>query len=235
MKHLVILGAGTAGTMVANRVSRRVQADWSVSVVDPAPRHLYQPGLASLPFGYRPASELERPRADTLSPRVNWIQEEVRAIEPEHKRAIVGGNCPLRYDLLVIASGARTNSDKTAAEAGEHWRETVHEPYTLRGALALRAALQRFEEGRLVVSLPETPVKGPAAPLAFLFLADEFFTLRGIRERALIPPFEVAARDRRHTATAARPAGRAVRPRGWSAAACAARASASWPRLSCRR
>lgn len=173
MKHLVILGAGTAGTMVANRVSRSVPPDWSVSVVDSAPRHLYQPGLISLPFGDRPGDALERPREETLSPRVHWVQEPVSALEPEHKRAIVGGSSPLRYDLLVIASGARVHPEETAGP----------QPYTLAGALALREALRRFQEGRLVVSLPETPIKGPAAPLELLFLADELFTLRGIRER----------------------------------------------------
>lgn len=181
MKHLVILGAGTAGTMVANRLSRRVPADWSVSVVDPSPRHLYQPGLISLPFGLRKGIELERPRASTLSPRVHWIREEVRAIELESKQATVGSS-RLRYDLLVIASGAGVHPEETAGAQG-HWRETVHEPYTVAGALALREALANFQEGRLVVSLPETPIKGPAAPLELLFLADELFTVRGIRDR----------------------------------------------------
>jgi sulfide:quinone oxidoreductase len=171
MKHLVILGAGTAGTMVANRVCRGVPANWSVSVVDPSPRHLFQPGLVSFLFGDRKGSDLERPRASTLSPRINWIREAIRAIEPGHKRAIVGSS-PLHYDLLVIASGATVHPEANA-----------HQPYTLAGALALREALETFQEGRLVVSLPETPIKGPAAPLELLFLADELFTLRGIRDR----------------------------------------------------
>lgn len=106
MKHLVILGAGTAGTMVANRVCRSVPAGWSVSVVDPSPRHLYQPGLVSLPFGLRKGIELERPRASTLSPRVHWIREAVRAIEPERKQVIVGGSSRVPYDLLALASGS---------------------------------------------------------------------------------------------------------------------------------
>ena len=173
MKHLVILGAGTAGTMVANRVSRSVPPDWSISVVDPAPRHLYQPGLVSLPFGNRSGDELERPRETTLSPRVNWIQETVRALDPERREVCVEGSSRLHYDLLVIASGAGVHPAKSAA----------HQPWTLPGALALREALQRFQEGRLVVRLPGTPIKGPLAPFELLFLADEYFTLRGIRDR----------------------------------------------------
>ena len=51
MKHLLILGAGTAGTMVANRMRRRLADDWVVTVIDPEDTHLYQPGLLFLPFG----------------------------------------------------------------------------------------------------------------------------------------------------------------------------------------
>jgi len=182
MKHLVILGAGTAGTMVANRVSRNVHHDWSITVVDPSPRHLYQPGLISVPFGMRKGHEIEHPRQDTLSPRVNWIRETVRGLEPETRKVTVGGSSRLRYDLLVVATGTGVHPEELAGSHG-HWRKTVHEPYTLAGALALREALEDFREGRLVVSLPETAIKGPAAPLELLFLADEFFTLRGDRER----------------------------------------------------
>ena len=51
MKNLIILGAGTGGTMVANRVARELPAGWPVTVIDPAPTHLYQPGLLFLPYG----------------------------------------------------------------------------------------------------------------------------------------------------------------------------------------
>ena len=50
MKHLVILGAGTAGTMVANRMRSKLRADWKLTIIDPEASHLYQPGLLFLPF-----------------------------------------------------------------------------------------------------------------------------------------------------------------------------------------
>jgi len=203
MKHLVILGAGMAGTMVANRVSRSVPDDWSVSVVDPAPCHVYQPGLVSLPFETRSGDELARSRAATLSPRVHWVQEEVHAVEPQHKRLQVGAGSPLRYDLLVLASGAGVQTEELSRSLDGHWRTTVHTPYTLSGALALRGALERFQEGRLVVSLPATPIKGPAAPLELLFRADELFALRGSRERVELVLTTPAAEIWPHPLTAA--------------------------------
>ena len=44
-KQIVILGGGTGGTMVANRLSRRLGLDEAeIHVVDMDNRHVYQPG-----------------------------------------------------------------------------------------------------------------------------------------------------------------------------------------------
>ena len=43
--------------------------------------------------------------------------------------------------------------------------------------------LQKFEGGRLVVNVVEMPIKCPVAPLEFLFLADWYFTRKGIRNK----------------------------------------------------
>ena len=46
MKELLVLGGGTAGTMVANRLNRRLdKREWRVTVVDQDNRHVYQPGF----------------------------------------------------------------------------------------------------------------------------------------------------------------------------------------------
>jgi sulfide:quinone oxidoreductase len=183
MKNLVILGAGTGGTMVANRMSRALPAGWSIRVVDPEEKHLYQPGLLFLPFGARDEAKLERPRRSTLASRVEWIHDSVARVDPDLRRVSLGGGAQIPYDLLVIASGCRPHPEETAGLLGRHWRDTVHEFYTLEGALALRSALERFPGGRLVVNIVEMPIKCPVAPIEFIFLADAFFTRRGMRDR----------------------------------------------------
>lgn len=181
MKNLVILGAGTGGTMVANRASRKLPADWSITVVDPAMNHLYQPGLLFLPFGARDDAKLERPRARTLSSRVNWQPAEVDRVDTEARKVVIGGR-RIPYDLLVIASGSQIRPDETEGMLGAGWQRSIFDFYTLDGAQKLRDAIDRFEEGRLVVNVVEMPIKCPVAPLEFLFLADEYFTRRGRRD-----------------------------------------------------
>lgn len=101
----------------------------------------------------------------------------------------------MAYDLLVIASGSRVVPEDTPGLNDGEWRRSIHEFYTLEGALALRDALAQFDNGRLVVNIVEMPIKCPVAPLEFLFLADAYFQTRGIRERVeltLVTPLDGA-------------------------------------------
>ncbi|MCB1475361.1 MAG: pyridine nucleotide-disulfide oxidoreductase, partial [Rhodobiaceae bacterium] len=77
MKNVVIIGAGTAGTMVANHLRHALPRDWNQAIIDPAPDHLYQPGLLFLPFGARDEAAMVRPRARTLGSGVRWLRQEV--------------------------------------------------------------------------------------------------------------------------------------------------------------
>jgi sulfide:quinone oxidoreductase len=183
MKHLVILGAGTAGTMVANRMRRRLSsAEWRVIVIDPDATHLYQPGLLFLPFGANDESAMQRPRRRTLRAKVEWIARAVEGIDTKERKVRLEGDDPIPYDLLVIATGARLRFDLTPGLAEARGAGNAHDFYTLDGAKRLRETLAKIEKGRVVVNVVEMPIKCPVAPLEFLFLADAFFTQRGVRK-----------------------------------------------------
>jgi len=183
MKNLIIAGGGSGGTMLANRMARRLPADWSVTVVDPETDHVYQPGQLFLPFGARDEARMLRPRRRTLDARVRWVREAVARVEPDARRVALAGGGSEAYDFLVIASGARLRPAETPGLEEGPWGQSLHEFYTLPGALAMRGALAAFPGGRLVLDVVEMPIKCPVAPMEFLFLADAFFRRRGIRER----------------------------------------------------
>ncbi len=180
MKRLLILGAGTAGTLVANRMRKRLDADWAVTVVDPEEQHLFQPDLIFLPFGRARAERMQRPRRRTFSPGVEWIHDTVESIDAGKRQVALDGKT-LDYDLLVIATGSHIRPEETPGLLGDHWYDSVFDFYTLEGATRLRSALESFEGGRLVVNVVEMPIKCPVAPLEFAFLADEYFTRKGNR------------------------------------------------------
>lgn len=183
MKELVILGAGTAGTMVANHLDRSLPSGWRTTVIDPEAEHLYQPGLLFLPFGARDEAKMLKPREKTLAPNVHWLESKVEGIDVESKRIDLADGKRQSFDRLVIATGSRIVPEETEGLLGPHWGESVHDFYTLAGAQKLRDALASFERGRLVVNIVEMPIKCPVAPLEFLFLADDYFKKRGVRDQ----------------------------------------------------
>jgi len=183
MKNLVILGAGSGGTMLANRMRKRLPSGWQMTVVDPEAIHLYQPGLLFLPFGARDEEKIQRSRRRTLASDVNWVRQTVDRVDPDTKTVAFEGGDSLPYDVLVIDSGARTRPQETPGLHGDEWHKSIHDFYTLSGARALRDALAKFEGGRLVLNVVEMPIKCPVAPMEFLFLADEYFTKKGIRDK----------------------------------------------------
>jgi sulfide:quinone oxidoreductase len=186
MNRIVVLGAGTGGTILANRLSRKLPTGWELTIVEPEENHLYQPGLLFLPFGAHDEAKMVRPRRDTLPEGVVWCRAHVEAIDRSTREIHLFGAGKLSYDLLVIATGAEIRPELTEGLTGEGWRRDAFDFYTLEGAKALRAALARFERGRLVINIVEMPIKCPVAPLEFAFLADDFFKRRGIRDRVEI-------------------------------------------------
>ena len=183
MKSFVVLGAGTGGTTIANRMRRRLDDSWNVTVVDPDPIHLYQPALLFIPFGGRTDGAIAHHRARTLRRGIDWIQHEVEGVDPAARRVSLAGGMTLGYDLLVIATGARLRPDLTPGLPQAMARGEAYDFYTLPGAKGLARALDRFKGGRLVLNVVEMPIKFPVAPLEFLFLADDFLRRRGLREK----------------------------------------------------
>ncbi len=187
MKKLLVLGAGTAGTMLVNRLRSRLDsAEWNITVVDPHDVHTYQPGFLFLPFGTYTADQITRPRRATLSKGVDFVIGEVDKVDAAaNKVALVDGKS-LDYDYLIIASGTTPRPDQTPGMLGQEWRRSIFDFYTMDGAKALAEALKTFDHGRLVVHITDMPIKCPVAPLEFTFLAEAWLREHGLREQVEI-------------------------------------------------
>ena len=182
--RIVVLGGGTGGTMVANRLRRRFGTDEAeIHVVDRDDAHVYQPGLLFVPFGLAQPEEIVRPRRRQLRSGIVFHEQEVAEVWIERDEVLLGDGTVLPYDVLVVATGTRLQPEETEGLGGAGWDERVFTFYTPESAAALRSALERFEGGRLVVNFVDLPIKCPVAPLEFAFLADWYLRERGIRER----------------------------------------------------
>lgn len=188
MKKLLILGAGTAGTMVANRLSRLLDQDeWQITMVDQEETHYYQPGFLFIPFGIYQKNDVVKPKRDFIPLGVELIVSPIELIEQTQNRVrLVKDRRTLTYDFLVIATGAQTRPEETPGLHEHEWHKSIYDFYTVEGALALAKQLRTWQGGRLVVNVVENPIKCPVAPLEFLMLADWFFHEQGIRDRVEI-------------------------------------------------
>jgi sulfide:quinone oxidoreductase len=187
VRDIVVLGAGTAGTMVVNRLRPRLDAsEWRITVVDESTSHHYQPGYLFIPFGmYRP-EEVVKPTKAFIPQGVSLVTGTVEVVETASKLVRLSDGTELPYDYLVIATGTHPRPDQTPGLEGEEYGKSIHDFFTLRGATALAAALEEFDGGRLVINLIDLPIKCPVAPLEFAFLAEAWFTDRGMRDRVEI-------------------------------------------------
>ncbi len=184
MKKLLILGAGTAGTMSAVRLRRQLEpAEWEITLVDQDPIHYYQPGFLFVPFDMYSRRDCIKPKRDFIPAGTSYIQQKISAIDPEARRVSLADGQNLDYDFLIIATGADIAPEETPGLLEEEWGKSVQTFYTLDGSVALSDKLRGWEGGRLVVNVVENPIKCPVAPLEFLMLADWYFHERGIRDK----------------------------------------------------
>ncbi len=184
MKKLVILGAGTAGTMVANRLVHMLDMDqWQITLVDQDPVHYYQPGFLFIPFGIYSKKDAIKPKQQFIPAGAQFIQSTIEMIETSKNQVRLTNGTVLGYDYLIIATGADIHPEETPGLTEHEWGKSIHTFYNLEGSLALAEKLRTWPGGRLVVNVVENPIKCPVAPLEFLLLADWYFHQRGIRER----------------------------------------------------
>jgi sulfide:quinone oxidoreductase len=187
MRRLLVLGGGTAGTMVSNKLRRRLDAgQWQITVVDADDTHAYQPGYLLIPFGVYQAAQVVKSRRRFLPAGVDLVLGEIDLVDPDACEVRLTDGRTLGYDYLIIATGTTPRPDQTPGMLGTQWRESVFDFYTLDGAQALARALPAFSGGRLVVHIVDMPVKCPVAPLEFTFLAEDYFRRRGMRDRVEI-------------------------------------------------
>jgi len=181
---MLILGGGTGGTIMANRLANALdERDWRITIVDGTDEHYYQPGFLFVPFGTYRMRDIVRPRRQYLPGMIRYILSGIERIDPEKKSVALANGESMRYDCLIIATGTDIHPEQTEGLLDDEWGRSKFDFYTPRGAERLGQFLKSWEGGKLVVSITEMPIKCPVAPLEFLFLADAYFSERGMRDK----------------------------------------------------
>lgn len=184
MKDILILGAGTAGTMMANKLRNAMDTDeWRITIVDQYRTHYYQPGFLFIPFGIYNKQDVIKPKSNFFPAGVQVIYSEIDKIEADDNKAYLVDGKVLKYDFLIIATGTETKPDETPGLKDKLWYKDIFDFYTIEGAVALQKHLKNWEGGKLVMCISELPYKCPVAPIEFVCLAEAFFAKKGMRDK----------------------------------------------------
>ena len=187
MKKLLILGAGTAGTMMANKMRKTLDIDeWNITIVDQSKTHYYQPGFLFIPFEIYNKQDVIKPKYDFFPTGVDVIFKTIDKIVGKENHVLLKGGAKLMYDFLIIATGTKTFPEETVGLKDKLWYKDIFDFYTIEGAVALQKKLKYWEGGKLVMCISELPYKCPVAPIEFVCLAEAFFEAKGIRDKVEI-------------------------------------------------
>ena len=174
--RIVIIGAGAAGTALANRLVERLEGA-EITLVDARAEHLYQPGLSLVAAGLKPASYTLSKTTDWLPPGVTLVAEKATSIDPLTKTVTTESRTKLAYDFLIVAPGLVLDHDAIpgfsldlvgtngigALYAGAEYATKTWE-----------AARTFTEEGGVaLMSRPATEMKCAGAPLKHAFLVED--------------------------------------------------------------
>jgi sulfide:quinone oxidoreductase len=187
--RILILGAGAAGTALANRLRERLPGA-RVTLLDPRKAHYYQPGFTLIAAGLKPASYSVSDTAEWLPRDVEWIAEAAAEIDPQTKRVTTSSGTMLSYDYLVVATGLTL--DYAAIEGmstdliGKNGIGSVYAGP--EQAAATYAEMRRFVEkgGTALFTRPATEMKCAGAPLKYAFLTDDIARRHGTRTKVEI-------------------------------------------------
>lgn len=187
MGKLIILGAGTAGTIMANKMRKALpKNEWNITIIEKEQNHYYQPGFLFIPFGYY-SEEIIRKRTEKFFPKgIDYISSEIEGIDTVANKVTIKNGKVFNYDILIVATGTRISPEDTPGLKGKLWQKNVFDFYTIDGAKALGEFFKSWQGGNLVINIADNPIKCPVAPLEFTFYADDFFTKKGIRDKVTI-------------------------------------------------
>ncbi len=185
MKKIVILGAGSGGTMMANKMRKNLDNDWSITLIDKDNVHYYQPGFLFVPFGINKPAEIKRSKREFIKPGIDFVISEITNVDWDKQEVTTKTEGTFKYDILIMSTGCGVRIDAVEG-LQDGWGKDIYGFYGFEDCQNLTRALREFKGGKLVVNIAEMPIKCPVAPLEFAFLADWFFHTKGIRDNVEI-------------------------------------------------
>lgn len=175
-KRVVIVGGGFGGAALAASVQRRAP-DAEVVLIDPWPNLLSVPSSIQYVLGTVGPQDVLRDYSPLEARGMRRIEGRVRGVDPA-RRIVETDDEVIDYSVLVLATGIEL---RPAAVSGLVEAGTMNLSLYDRGSLqGLREALESFQGGRILVSVPDGALKCPPAPYEYSLLLARMIKQRGL-------------------------------------------------------
>lgn len=181
-KRVVIVGAGPGGIMTANHLAKSLKADIKqkqveVTLLTDSTKHIYEAGYLFMSLDLKKAEEFTKLQQDLVAPEIKLTQDPAKLIDVKNNKVVGESGQEYGYDVLLIATGSEVRPDITPG-----LKEGGLDFYTLEGATRLRDKLVNFEGGKILCAV-EMPHKCPVAFMEIMFMIDDFYRMKGIRDK----------------------------------------------------
>lgn len=182
---ILIVGGGTAGLTVASRL-RASDPSLAITLIEPSEHHYYQPLWSLVGAGVFAKESTRRLEADYIPDGVQWLKTRAVAFEPQTSTVLTEDGQRHEYEQLVVAVGIQLDWDKIEGLAGQLGRNGICSNYSYDTVDSTWQALQAFRGGNAIFTFPATPIKCAGAPQKIMYLADDHFRRRGVRDSARV-------------------------------------------------
>ncbi|MFK8328412.1 FAD/NAD(P)-binding oxidoreductase [Pseudomonas sp. BJa5] len=190
-KHILIVGGGVGGTMLANQLVGKLYPEIlrdqvRITLLSNSPDHYYKPAFMYVAFDLFFQEELKRPERSLLRPEIDFQVQDVTRFDFAAQTLHTRSGKRFGYDFLVIATGCVPAPERIEglSQGGDHF-------YQYEPARQLARRLASIEKGRIfiTVSFPQTPNvphQCGIAPVETTLMLDDYLRRRGVRDKVEI-------------------------------------------------
>jgi sulfide:quinone oxidoreductase len=182
MAHIVIMGAGLAGAIMAYEMKAKMRPEDKLTVVTKDPLYHFVPSNPWVPVGWRTRENIEVDLAPTFARKdIAFKPTPVTKVAPKENTLELADGSTLRYDYLVIATGPELAFDEIEGFGPEGFTNSIcHIDHAEKAAVNFEAFCKN--PGPIIIGAAQgASCYGPA--YEFTFVLETELRRRKIRDQ----------------------------------------------------